>query len=223
MLKSMRSFKELIEKEKEIIDFENKTKKFFFSIHLFFNSKLKKKKNEHLINIQKYLEENNNEFRSLIIEQYQILKDKNITFKTQATRNAMFLSNTTKFVGKLHSNGYAYMYPKKGEVAIMAYPSAFVGKIDYLGNIEFEASGSSSGFLKTLPEIMSGNLSDYGEFELKTTKVNYDIGSNKIVIKIIGRIFNNDNESIRFDTNMKRLNKIIIDFKNEINTTANSC
>ena len=185
------------------------------------SSKRRKKLEKSLIlMIHVYLKANDNEFKSIVDRQYQLLENK-IRFKPTDARNAIMGTHGTKYTGRIHKNGYAYLTVKKANglsanpFAGMKHPKKFVGTIDYMGNISIKAVGFEYKLLKSLPSLYDGTINQNGFISLTTTKTEMEL-SNGMVIKMIGRVFQHEHLRIEFQNNKYRLIAIVKDFREKL-------
>ena len=149
--------------------------------------------------IREYLEENDQHFQRLITRQYELLK-KDFKLKSSQSRNVMFGSHSTRFKGKIHDNGYAYLNVSGHNFITfnpfygMRYPRAFKGRVDYLGKISLVADTFNYRLIRTLPEEFECKINDEGHLIAKTLRTSAEL-SQGIITKMIGCMIS-DNKGV---------------------------
>ncbi len=122
-----------------------------------------------LIEIKKYLYDNNLRFNELVKENYKLLHSSDFKIRTYKRGGSIGSSYSKKLRGKILNNGFMYLKTVKKNIAFLSfqnglYPRELRGTIDYLGNAELETVSTNWVFLGgRTPNQFTGTIID-GKF-----------------------------------------------------------
>jgi len=134
-------------------------------------------------------------FKDLIKECKRLLANDNIKFKVNKEGGNPAAYMTTKFEGKIHKNGFLYLYAiETPPVFSFFYPGGYLGSMDFMGkakvsinNTKFQAIGGR------VPSSYIGKIDINGSIEFKTKESWFEIHGHFNVSKIIADPFNGNN------------------------------
>lgn len=198
---------------------------FFYGIRL---SKLRKLERLQFSIIDEYLRETDNEYKSIIQRNYELLKTTKIIFLVYEEEINFFGGATRNIEGDIHHNGYSYCKARRTKYGFFDltknyYIEEMQGKIDHWGYLYLETSRTKFAFFKKVPKKYVGEISSNGLIQLRNieNEMNYMLPHSAIGKLIANHFGDEETKNQEFKTNIIRLKERLEKFRTDLNKKTN--
>ncbi len=164
--------------------------------------------------LRKWLEETNEEFRSLAQKNLSLLAKDKVVYETKSHTYSPVGTYSAFFTGKIQPDGYAHLELKATNIGVYPlakydYVGKYLGHIDYFGNIELKPVKIESALMFTRPRSYEGYVNDKGVVVLNVVKRELEMLSGRVVISgMLGLHFSDEARREKFFNNRRRLLEI---------------
>jgi hypothetical protein len=186
--------------------------------------KYKKRKTDLTYQIYRLLipiiENENEAFKKTANENYNLLKNEKINFKTHKQGLSLLGYISTKLNGRIRNNGLIYCKTEKTDLPFFRFfapskvPHKLEGRIDCIGNISLVTKSTQIDLVKTLPLNFHGYIDSNGRIKITANKFETDISGKSIISQLVGNPFLNQPEKQhQFFKNRQKLIEMLENFR----------